>query len=619
MSEWSEGNYEIMFGDGRRTIKGLVSGEFGIHFDEHRIDPGWIVTHMRTGMSINGWQPFDGVDSAKEFVARVRPLADWKDVDLESPPDVASEIDAIVDELKGGDPLADLMRVPPYVGDDAFRAFLREHGCSTSLEVIRLRFLGAAVSPGREADVYELVEDLFDYQMPELGTQEFVAFLQAFLGLFQEVEQASLPSSVSLSPMGPVDALQGVEDLLTRRHDEIVFGFLEGVWQEDDELPLSGPQAAMLTVIEEAARTYDVRLFDIFDNEEAAKERPVTDWLRDIAEIDQAIETAMTSLLEAFRNDRSTDRALMMRADALIYALSIRGALPRDEIRQCIARRDEMVPIFLNILRDHAAGRFDIDDRDFALFVIIHILGEWGEQRAFAPLMDMLAGEPERVEEALGDAVTENLSQILISIFDGDTERLYKLMNNPDAAEYVRFAAFEAWTYHVAAGSIDRAPAERYLSSAFEKLQPQEENLVWFAWVEAIGHLGFTDLRATVRHAYESGLIPTGTISFSEFEKILDAASRSDDLVAFIAKDRIAPFSDTITVLSDWHAFSEEYVRANARAEREPRSAVSPRRAGTHRDQSHAECRAQRSVPVRIGQEVQEVLPPMSVVDASSE
>ncbi len=43
-----------------------------------------------------------------------------------------------------------MTQVPSYIGDDAFKAFLSEHDCRTSFEEIRMRFLGAMVSPGRD-------------------------------------------------------------------------------------------------------------------------------------------------------------------------------------------------------------------------------------------------------------------------------------------------------------------------------------------------------------------------------------------------------------------------------------------------------------------------------------
>ncbi len=141
-----------------------------------------------------------------------------------------------------------LTQVPSYIGDDAFKAFLSEHGCRTNFEEIRMRFLGAMVSPGRDADIYPLVEDLFEYDMPELADgSASEAFLHTFLGLWNVVAESSRQSPITLSPVGPITTRGEIKDLLYRRIDEVEFGFLEGVWGDDDELSLTETRAAMLT------------------------------------------------------------------------------------------------------------------------------------------------------------------------------------------------------------------------------------------------------------------------------------------------------------------------------------------------------------------------------------
>ena len=574
MSEWIEGSFEIRSHDGSRSVTGVVSDPFGIHFDEQRTHPGWVVTHIGTGMSIGGWHPFKSVDTAKKLVARIRPLADWDNVDPDDPPEVSADISQIVDELAFGKALTAVEDIPPYIGDDAFRKFLQDHECRTSFEEIRMRLLGAMVSPGREGDIYPFIEDFFENGMPEFDDGEgLVAFLHTFLGLWNGVDEASRFGPIKLPPVGAITSHEEIKNLLYSRIDAVAFSFLDGVWGDDDELPLTLANAATLTAIEEAGRNYDVLLVELVRKDGTAIDRPVADLLREITEIDETVETAITSVVEALRNDPSAEHPMMKRAKAIIDEFAVGEGLPREDIRQCIARRDEMVPVFLNILREYAEGRAPIDDRESALFLIIHILGELGEQQAFAPLMDLLDGNFDRVEAALGDAVTENLTQILISVFDGDTDRLYRVMKNPDVNEFIRAAVFETWVHSVATGCIDRVEAEQFLSSCFETLKPQTDHYVWVAWVEAVAHLGFAELTETVRKAFDLGRVPPMTILFSEFEEIVKEATEADDPVAFVGKERMKPFTDTIGVLSQWHCFSEEYLREQTdteQAERQP-------------------------------------------------
>ena len=81
------------------------------------------------------------------------------------------------------------------------------------------------------------------------------------------------------------------------------------------------------------------------------------------------------------------------------------------------------------VLRDFASGA----DRSVAaqdiLFFALHIMAEKRETEAVAPLTDITL-DGEALDDILGDAVTETLPQIFISLFDGDIERLKMLIEN---------------------------------------------------------------------------------------------------------------------------------------------------------------------------------------------
>ena len=423
-----------------------------------------------------------------------------------------------------------------------------------------MRLLGAMVSPGQEADIYPLVEDFFEYDMPEFSDgPESQAFLYTFLGLWNEVEKSSRHRPIKLSVVGTIPSHSEIKDLLYRRIDAVTFGFLEGVWGRDNKLPLPEARVATLTAIEEAGRTYDELLVAMVRKDGTAIEKPVADWLREITEVDEVVEAAITSVVEAFQKDPSTDYPIMKRAKSLIDELAFGDGLPRETIRECIARQDEMVPIFLEILRDYADVRDAIDDREQALFFIIHILGELGERRAFAPLMDLLDGAPERLEAVLGIAITETAQKLIISVFDGNVNALYKVINNPSADEFARNATFRAWAYLVDRGAIGRVEAERHLTDCLDTLQPQQSHYIWGCLLDVIAILGFENLRPLADKVFERGWVPSIEMDKDDFDQAMEESlAARNDRVAFLKNERLEPFTDTIGTFSQWYGFSEE-------------------------------------------------------------
>ena len=253
--------------------------------------------------------------------------------------------------------------------------------------------------------------------------------------------------------------------------------------------------------------------------------------------------------------------------NAIIQELARAEEFPTRAVLHCLDNPDEVVPGFLDLLRQYADDPELSDDRAEALFFVIHILGELGEPRAFAPLIGFLSQNPARVELVLGDAKTETMPQVLISVFDGQTDKLYRVMNDPSVDDFVRHAAFTAWTYQVAAGRIGLEEAEGYLMDCYDHLRPREGNddYVWVAWVESIAYLGFEDLRPLVRQAFDNDLVSPVYINLDDFEDMLGERLAAADPMAFLAGERVKPFTDTIGTLSKWHGFSPEFIEAKRR------------------------------------------------------
>ena len=255
-------------------------------------------------------------------------------------------------------------------------------------------------------------------------------------------------------------------------------------------------------------------------------------------------------------------------ADAVIDALAREGPFPTRAVRESLARRDEIVPAFLDLLAEYAGDQDLNDDRAEALFIIVHILGEIREKRAFAPLIELLLSDQPRVEFILGDAITESLAQILISVFDGDVEPLIRVMNGASADEFVRNAAFDAWTYCVAAGHVSRTQAERYLADCFDTLEPRRDNHVWVGWSDAVAYLGFSDLRPLAEQVFAEARVSYRAMDMADFDRILERRLSTSDEIEFLKAQRIHPFTDTIGTLSKWHGFSPEYLRKKRQEER---------------------------------------------------
>jgi hypothetical protein len=248
-----------------------------------------------------------------------------------------------------------------------------------------------------------------------------------------------------------------------------------------------------------------------------------------------------------------------MDAHSLFSDLANADGLPKNILEKCVRDKEETIPFILELLERAANGEKLGDDERSALFFLIHIIGELGVEAACSPILKFLQNEQDYLDATIGDAITVNMHKIIISVYDGNAAGLYEVIDNHHADVYARSAVFDAWTYLVAVGKIERLEAERYLVNCFHSLQPQSESYVWTSWLRAIAILGYSNLRPLAERAIKDNLPESRSMDMKDFNRIINEASSNKDQMSFLHKQHLFPFSDTIGSLSTWHGFSEEY------------------------------------------------------------
>jgi hypothetical protein len=244
--------------------------------------------------------------------------------------------------------------------------------------------------------------------------------------------------------------------------------------------------------------------------------------------------------------------------------------LPREALRQAAAQWQEVGPVLLDML-DRAASSTVVTDRDEGiLFFGIFVAAQLRETRAFAPLC-ALCRQADRIEQVLGDGITENLSAILARLYDGDPAPLKQLIEALDADEFARCVALESLAWLTAAGQIGRAETADYLRDLYTTLQPQADSPVWVGWQQAVAFLGLENLVPQVESAFDRGFISKFAMSFGDFRDDFRVAQQAGSATAPFAGflRNMARHDDAVALLSTWYAFQPP-------EEREPATAFVP-------------------------------------------
>jgi hypothetical protein len=249
-----------------------------------------------------------------------------------------------------------------------------------------------------------------------------------------------------------------------------------------------------------------------------------------------------------------------MNVDENWRALTRTDALPVEAIEASLQNWDAVSDRYLGKLRAHASGAQMSEDDENALFIVVHMFAEKRDARAFAPLCKELSDDLETVAW-LGDAVTETLAAILVSVYDGDPEALQGVFEAPNADSAARNAALMALGYLTRAGNAMSDEAMRaYLRRIGQTLTDAEDPLVGLAWAQVIAALGYDDLGPEVARAMSRGAIDADLYGIKEFHADLRAARDDPEGLAVFRHDGVEPLASTVEALSrwDWGASADE-------------------------------------------------------------
>lgn len=195
---------------------------------------------------------------------------------------------------------------------------------------------------------------------------------------------------------------------------------------------------------------------------------------------------------------------------------------PAKALEACRLDREASSVILLEIL-ESATNEVMLSDQEeltrsqMATFMVVHLLAEFGEKRAFPPLIRLLHGESLLVEDMLGDTVTETLPGILVSTFDGHVSLLHQLIRDDSVYEYVRSSALDALSYLTSKEVVPLESTEPFLRDCFDHFENEKLNFVWVGLVESVADLGLESFVPLVEEAFNAGAIDPSIMNFYDF------------------------------------------------------------------------------------------------------
>lgn len=241
--------------------------------------------------------------------------------------------------------------------------------------------------------------------------------------------------------------------------------------------------------------------------------------------------------------------------------------LPCESMEWALGHWKEAAPALIELVERYTgewSGPVAKDRIGEAVFFAVHLFGHKAEQRAFPAICRLIrAAEP--CEDALGDATTKTLPQIIVSTYDDDWAALAGVIEDEAAGEFVRYEALLATAYLTRTGRIAHEDMRPFLLHLYAKMRPQTECLVWVGWAAAVAALGYDDLSDRVERLFRRRFIGRHVMGIEDFRADLRNTLDDPASMAVFASEGVHPFGDAIEELSQWYYFTDRYRADQAR------------------------------------------------------
>jgi hypothetical protein len=134
------------------------------------------------------------------------------------------------------------------------------------------------------------------------------------------------------------------------------------------------------------------------------------------------------------------------------------GHFPMKAMTAAIEQREAITPELLRVLEAVAEDPLAFAKRqDYMLHLFaMHLLAQFREKRAYAPVVKMFSAPGETPFDLAGDIAGDGLKRILGSVYDGNPGLLHGLVESEEVNEFVRSAAIEAFLVLEHSGQMTR-------------------------------------------------------------------------------------------------------------------------------------------------------------------
>jgi len=249
-------------------------------------------------------------------------------------------------------------------------------------------------------------------------------------------------------------------------------------------------------------------------------------------------------------------RTIMPTPEDLLTRLaeSPRYQYPKSTIQEMIDQWEEMRPALLKVLVDaERRPEYYLEGDNWKTVTFAcYLLAQFRVTAAFKPLCALLGAPGETTNSLFGEMITEDMGNILASVYDGDDTPLRAVVEKESAYEFVRgCVATTCYKCLLITGKVTHETVEAYASELLGGKLESEPSNAWDSWTALCADLGFATTVPLIQKACEDDLCDPWYYGVDKLLKM--AANGGNDRW----KVRAGLIEDTIKTTSTWAAWQK--------------------------------------------------------------
>lgn len=238
------------------------------------------------------------------------------------------------------------------------------------------------------------------------------------------------------------------------------------------------------------------------------------------------------------------------------------GTFPREQLQQIIERKDEAIPILLEIVEEVKTNPEEFINNSSRIdhLYAFYLLSQFRVEQLYPLFIDILHFSYDTLNYILGDTLTEAGNRILASTCDGNIALLKNLIENDEIDEFARSATLRSLVVLVLNNQLQRDEIMNYFKELLTGKLLTVNTHVITEIVCCCVDLYPLEVYHEIKQVFERGQVDTMVIHLQEVEETLEN-SQEEILNRNKQKIHFQFIDDTIQEMHWWACFKQPKSR----------------------------------------------------------